>query len=769
MSNQTNLRFSLATPTAEFNSQTLRKLLYSAKSFKDLVPAKKYLISYFARSDVGVYKWIPDTQVFKHYPRQKAEESFIQNDGVEFKNDNGEVLGRFNLQAWFFRDTPFFTPQVNPFQPKVYREANGAYRINEFAGFLHANPPPFQEFNQAIRNQVKLILNHMEEVLCSSDKKQAYYMKNLIMRIAIGQKMQKTMFLYSGPGTGKTMLTWFLRKMVLGDKITMKTANERIITGQFNKELEGKCLLVLEEMSNSKSTDWITFANRLKDFIDSDSLMIEEKYRTSYPVANITNLIINSNNSKTIRLDRNDRRYFIPDVSDKYVVNGTGMDHYYGPLDTAMKNPEVGKAFYSYALEYVKLNPDFNERKIPMTSTKLMMINRDNNKVHEFIKEKYILQYKDLDEPSSGLYSEFKLWLEGYNDAKKRPPTIQEFTRALAELGLKVKQKRVGDRKANKKLQWYSATYTELYTIFMKKNMIDEAENIVEPEDYQQAEILVNIPPEVLPIEKDTPPNPVSTVLEPKPIKQKKSPPPVPPKPLSLKVTKPENPKPSISMDDLIAELDGFIAEIKSEPEPVNESVPEPYGNPGPSKPSVQEELPKHPDPMPKMGTDKYWEWVDNHKYDHIPPWYKNSRADMINELYNTAKECWAKYIDENDPYDWDILIAELEEFDKVVYRDDPYLIQFGSAIDRFKAWIKYNDNPVKPITYHDLADYLKNYNENQQAEFMPPPPGFKTARLEPQKIKCHSIIDERECKQAIDDESDYDEDDLFENIDKLL
>jgi hypothetical protein len=141
----------------------------------------------------------------------------------------------------------------------------------------------------------------------------------------------------------------------------------------------------------------------------------------------------------------------------------------------------------------------------------------------------------------------------------------------------------------------------------------------------------------------------------------------------------------------------------------------------------------------------------------------------MINELYNTAKECWAKYIDENDPYDWDILIAELEEFDKVVYRDDPYLIQFGSAIDRFKAWIKYNDNPVKPITSHDLADYLKNYNENQQAEFMPPPPGFKTARLEPQKIKCHSIIDERECKQAIDDESDYDEDDLFENIDKLL
>ena len=38
--------------------------------------------------------------------------------------------------------------------------------------------------------------------------------------------------------------------------------------------------VVLEEMSNSKSTDWITFANRLKDFIDSDTLMIEEKHNS---------------------------------------------------------------------------------------------------------------------------------------------------------------------------------------------------------------------------------------------------------------------------------------------------------------------------------------------------------------------------------------------------------------------------------------------------------------------------------------------------------
>jgi hypothetical protein len=49
---------------------------------------------------------------------------------------------------------------------------------------------------------------------------------------------------------------------------------------------------------------------------------------------------------------------------------------------------------------------------------------------------------------------------------------------------LKAKRKRIGDRKADKKMQWYSSSYKDLYTIFQKKNMTDDAENINEPEDY---------------------------------------------------------------------------------------------------------------------------------------------------------------------------------------------------------------------------------------------------------------------------------------------
>ena len=97
MSTQGQPRFSLATPTMEFDIRTLRKFLYSAKSYQELGPAKKYLISYFARGDVGVYKWFLRDGIFKYYSRKDAQDSFIQSDTVEFKNSKGEVLGRFSI------------------------------------------------------------------------------------------------------------------------------------------------------------------------------------------------------------------------------------------------------------------------------------------------------------------------------------------------------------------------------------------------------------------------------------------------------------------------------------------------------------------------------------------------------------------------------------------------------------------------------------------------------------------------------------------------
>ncbi|RHZ46796.1 hypothetical protein Glove_606g30 [Diversispora epigaea] len=138
-----------------------------------------------------------------------------------------------------------------------------------------------------------------------------------------------------------------------------------------------------------------------------------------------------------------------------------------------------------------------------MTKTKLMMINRDNNPVYQFIKEKYIYNSIRLDVASSYFYNTFKDWFYiQINTKNKKPPTIQEFTYTIRELGLNSKQKRVGERKNNKRMQWYETSYENLYTIFLKRNMIDETENLDIPDKFNPIEKMKTLYIENFPLEE---------------------------------------------------------------------------------------------------------------------------------------------------------------------------------------------------------------------------------------------------------------------------
>ena len=772
----------LGTPIVEFDRNKLRKLLREAKSHEDLKPAMEYLLGYFACGETGVYKWVPDLKTFKHFNKRDACDTFIQNEIVKF--NHGEWVEKFSIRNWFFEETPFFTIDVNPTKSLTYQKPCGAYAINNFPGFLHPNPPPFYKFSKEIRDQVKLVINHMREVHCSSDKKQELYMMGLVLRITIGQKMRKSMFLYSGPGTGKTMLTWFLRNMVLGEKITTKTANERIITGQFNKELEGRVLLILEEMSNSKSTDWITFANRLKDFIDSDTLTIEEKHKTSYPVTNITNLIINSNNSKTIRLDKNDRRYFIPDISEKYVENGIGMDHYYAPLDKAIKNPEVGKAFYSYALEYVRLNPDFNERNIPMSKTKLMMISRDINPVHEFIKQKYICESSGIDVSSTYLYNAYKNWSQENFGIKKRPLIIQEFTRTLGELGLKPKAKRMGERSKNKRIQWYSVSYNDLYATFRKKNMIDEAENIDEPEGYQHTENieLSLTSPEVFPAE-EPPTNSTDLTSIPEANEADDE--------VYESSSESEDDDEVYESDDEVYESDGSESEYTKEssapkkPEESNESkqLPavddtEPYGIPSSSN-SASKVSDSSEKPLATATDEDYDKFLEllNAEDNETPQDDEDSgpqpqEAEIVNELipepivykidtyekiFEQARYTWKICEYDVDDFDWECFIQEIEEhMASKKCKDSPWYRFMSKAVDKCRYYLMDKKKESTGIEYPQVSDSevikdLSSYGDKRLIAYVPIPEDYASTYIVP-STSSQSLNKEKQCEDSKED-----------------
>jgi hypothetical protein len=188
----------------------------------------------------------------------------------------------------------------------------------------------------------------------------------------------------------------------------------------------------------------------------------------------------------------------------------------------------------------------------------------------------------------------------------------------------------------------------------------------------------------------------------------KKAPPPVPPKPDCLKVkVVPAKP----TKDDW-----------------KDENVQEGYGE---YLESIEET-----DPKPKEGTQAYWDWFERHKWDR-KPWVKKSQDIAFNDFYNTGKELWAKYVDELDEYDWDILATEVAEC-PTSFIEGEYLYYFIKAVDKFKDWIVYNRNlpSGKTVERKELAEIIRVYQEDRDAEIVPALSGYQTMKLDKGKAK---------------------------------
>jgi hypothetical protein len=94
-----------------------------------------------------------------------------------------------------------------------------------------------------------------------------------------------------------------------------------------------------------------------------------------------------------------------------------------------------------------------------------------------------------------------------------------------------------------------------------------------------------------------------------------------------------------------------------------------------------------------------------------------------FNDLYNTGKKLWAKYVDESNKYDWNILATEVAEC-LTSFIEGKYLYYFIKAVDKFKDWVVYNRNlpSGKTVKCKELAEIIRAYCEDRDAEIIPAP-----------------------------------------------
>ncbi|UZO26399.1 uncharacterized protein OCT59_018626 [Rhizophagus irregularis] len=564
-----------------FSIDELKRLINAAKNMRDLNQAKVF----YTQSEQG--------------PSQKVE---------------------FNINKWFMIEySTVCVATCDPQKSRIFKLGGQLY-LNIFPGFLHILRP-ISTFESTTHLAVKFIFSHIQDIWCSGDWNLTEYIIKWLAGVAAGRKMYSILYLKSGQGWGKGIITDFIQRSVLGTQLVYKTSDPETIRGSFQWAITG--------------------------------------------------------------VDNDDRRTVFLDVSP----SRKGDLNYFKKLSDAMKYPVKNHITDLPVQEFYRVYTSYCETHC---ITPLSKIN------------------------ASRILSN--------------------------ELGINSRKIRVG--KTTPRV--YSISREDLYKKFLTKKWIHETDEInIEGIDVETPEKPASDPKA---LEKflaniySIPANNPQDVQE-KPAEEK--PAPVKKKPTEeTKKTPPPVPLKASLRQDTDEPIDSFSDCYLSDEEPDQEDEPpaeEPAlkavddydvlddllstqilqlrtqllnNNPKQPIPEPDTELEVDWDPEPKEGTRAHWAWHERHRWDHV-----------------------------SDNYDWEILAFEVEECPTTRIEDE-YQYYLREVVDRFKDWIEYNGYLPKTPSRKELADLIRAYKEDHDAEIIPTTSGYETMKMN--KGKAREIPEER-------------------------
>lgn len=129
-----------------------------------------------------------------------------------------------------------------------------------------------------------------------------------------------TPVLRSEHGVGKGFLVETLLSGLLG-KSSVAVCSLKDVVGDFNDVVEGKTLLLIDEVYKSKKST----TDALKSFQGNATIPLHRKHKPTVTIDNYLNFIITSNDHLPIVLEKGDRRFWIPEfIRHKETVQETG-------------------------------------------------------------------------------------------------------------------------------------------------------------------------------------------------------------------------------------------------------------------------------------------------------------------------------------------------------------------------------------------------------------------------------------------------------------
>jgi hypothetical protein len=310
------------------------------------------------------------------------------------------------------------------------------------------------EFSQETKSKLNIMLKYIDDVLCSNKKDSYDFLLKWISNMLRGNRNDSAIYLKGPQGIGKSTLLEFIRHHVLGKPLCYQGGSGPL-KSNFNSELSGKVMVMFEELENFSSKEWISISSVLKRQITSKTLQIERKGKDMREETNLNNYILLSNNDAI--QDDDGRRYFILDISRKYIKDEEYFNKVYSCFDD-----EVGQIFYSYFMD-ISLD-GYNAQLYPLTQSKLDSVAKRLDNVYKFLKDIFILSKSGINRQTvQELYNSYIVYCNKYQHKLKNKI---DFNNALSDINIKWK-------KSNGQ-NVYQISYEELSKIADKFHWVHE-------------------------------------------------------------------------------------------------------------------------------------------------------------------------------------------------------------------------------------------------------------------------------------------------------
>jgi len=257
------------------------------------------------------------------------------------------------------------------------------------------------------------------ENLCTQEdgskiKEQDYLEALLAQRIQAPSEPNTVVPVLRGQhGTGKGFIGDMLMQELLG-KTNYMACSLKEALGEFNNDVFEKILFQIEEVTLSNRN---TITQQLKTLSTQERPRANAKHKNAKQTTRYFGFYLSSNEEYPVRIEENDRRFFIPCFS-KHKINDIESHQFFSNVFALWLKEQGGFQDMLNYLSTLDLT-SFNFRRPPMTSAKEMLMETDTNQKQMMHRAALTLDasYKNYACTVEAVSKEFKLNLASAAEA----------------------------------------------------------------------------------------------------------------------------------------------------------------------------------------------------------------------------------------------------------------------------------------------------------------------------------------------------------------